>query len=195
MSESTCIGNNLGSDECVNYCLQNNTNCQNAYLQFCSNPANIQSSLCNTFCTLRTGVCDNIVRDYCSNNPADTNFCGCINLQAYTQIIDTFSNNGVRLDPACLLKSCANNSNAYKLAEMRSVKCSNSFCIQGVDVTQVAGGTSNFNSLNQNCEIGKSGSVIYQDDTNLTQLYTVFSILAAAALFLGLSTLIFKRKR
>ncbi len=104
------------------------------------------------------------VKEYCSSNPSDLNFCGCYNFTDEVKATQKkLEANGQNITPWCNIGNCSSNTNAYKPYNRDKLCPTQQICIQSIDVgsTQAA----SFTGIDFSC---KNDAVITSTTVNQT---------------------------
>ena len=130
--------------------------------------------------------------DYCSRYPNDITLCGCVNTQAYNEVIDYLS---YTVPPSTLLAPCnllqCTVATAWKSLSDSVVSCIQQICLQGITIGSVT--DSNINKLEQNCTFSATsttespvndgmGDTTSTTDEVLSGLETIFYTLTVRAI-------------
>jgi hypothetical protein len=111
----------------------------------CATKENVNTPECKTWCTINPGKCDTAVKDYCSSNKMDMDFCGCYNFSDDVKILqNAMTKKGQALKPSCNITSCASNVNAHVPLVYSNSSCPDQIvCLQGLEIGGNASGMTN----------------------------------------------------
>ena len=120
--------------------------------EYCSKDENIQTDRCIQFCSEnKRSACDTSAKRWCDRHPSDTEFCGCLNTDKFSEIEQKLQENGMSLIPSCHISACTTNPKAYKPVRDRSVTCPDlQLCLQSIDI-QGVGGEVEMTNVNFSC--------------------------------------------
>jgi len=152
--------NNIDNDaRCQAFCQQNQQDCNNALVTWCSKSQNVTKDICwKDFCVNNPGKCDTGAKAYCDQNPTDSNFCACFmnafsSLPAALQKDPQFN----ATPPVCWNKKCTSGA-AYMTKDQEKGLGGCIKCIQVMNLSDfVAQGNIDVSRLSQSCNVSTTG--------------------------------------